>query len=52
MRAAADAELMLEAEKARMDIDPTPGDELETLIKQIMDQPKDVLDRVKKMLGN
>ena len=52
MRAAADPELMLEAEKARMDIDPTPGDELETLIKQIMDQPKDVLDRVKKMLGN
>ena len=52
MRAAADAEFMLEAEKARMDIDPTPGDELETLIKQIMDQPKDVLDRVKKMLGN
>lgn len=52
MRAAADAELMVEAEKARMDIDPTPGDELETLIKQIMDQPKDVLDRVKKMLGN
>jgi len=52
MRAAADAELMLEAEKAKMDVDPTPGDELETLIKQIMDQPKDVLDRVKKMLGN
>jgi tripartite-type tricarboxylate transporter receptor subunit TctC len=52
MRATADPELMLEAEKAKMDVDPTPGDELETLIKQIMDQPKDVLDRVKKMLGN
>jgi len=52
MRATADAELIVEAEKAKMDVDPTPGDELETLIKQIMDQPKDVLDRVKKMLVN
>jgi hypothetical protein len=35
-----------------MDVDPTPGEELEELIKKVMDQPKEVVDRVKKMLGN
>jgi len=28
------------------------GEELEELIKKVMDQPKEVVDRVKKMLGN
>jgi hypothetical protein len=35
-----------------MDVDPTPGEELEELINKVMDQPKEVVDRVKKMLGN
>lgn len=35
-----------------MDVDLTPGEELEELIKKVMDQPKEVMDRVKKMLGN
>ena len=51
-RALKDAELLIEAEKAKMDVDATPGDELEVLIKKVMDQPKDVVERVKKLLGN
>jgi tripartite-type tricarboxylate transporter receptor subunit TctC len=47
-----DPELLLETEKAKMDVDPTPGEELEELIKKVMDQPKEVVDRVKEMLGN
>ena len=45
-------ELLLEAEKGKMDVDPSPGEELEALIRNVMDQPKEVLDRVKKMLEN
>jgi len=47
-----DGELLAETQKARMDVDPTPGDELESLIKKAMDQPKKVADRVKKLLAN
>jgi hypothetical protein len=47
-----DTELLFATKKARMDVDPTPGDELENLIKKVMDQPKEVTGRVKKMLAN
>ncbi len=51
-RALKDPELLAEAEKNKMDVDPSSGDELEGLMKKVMDQPKDVIDRVKKMLEN
>jgi len=51
-RALTDPELLAEAEKNRMDVDPSSGDELEDLMKKVMDQPKNVIDRVKKMLEN
>jgi hypothetical protein len=35
-----------------MDVEPTPGEELQDLIQKVMDQPKEVIDRVKKMLEN
>jgi tripartite-type tricarboxylate transporter receptor subunit TctC len=52
VKALRDPELLVETEKAKMDVDPTPGEELEELINKVMDQPKEVVDRVKKMLGN
>jgi tripartite-type tricarboxylate transporter receptor subunit TctC len=52
MRALKDPELLKETDKANMDVDPTPGEELEDLIKKVMEQPKEVIDRVKKMLAN
>ena len=52
IKALKDPELLAEAEKGKMEVDPTPGSELEELIKNVMDQPKEVMDRVKKMLKN
>lgn len=51
-RALKDPELLVETEKGKMEVDHTPGAELEDLIKKVMDQPKEVMDRVKKLLGN
>jgi tripartite-type tricarboxylate transporter receptor subunit TctC len=47
-----DPELMAEAKKGRMDMDPSTGEELQGLLQEIMDQPKDVIDRVKKILAD
>ena len=51
-KALKDPELLREAEKGKMDVDPTSGEELEALVKKVMDQPKEVLARVRKMLDN
>ena len=49
-KALKDPELLQEAEKGKMDVDPSTGEELEALINKVMNQPKEVLARVKKML--
>ena len=41
-----------EAKRSRMDIEPTSGEELETLVRDIFDAPADVIGRAKKMLAN
>ncbi len=47
-----DEALLAEAKKKRWDLDPLTGAELETLAKEIMVQPPEVIERVKKVLGN
>jgi tripartite-type tricarboxylate transporter receptor subunit TctC len=47
-----DPELLAEAQKQRMDVDPENGDNLEKLAKRILDQPPEVIARVKKILSN
>ena len=47
-----DPEVLDEAKKGRMDVEPTSGEELESLVKQIFDSPPEVLERVKKILAN
>ena len=47
-----DPEVIEEAKKGRMDIDPATGEELEKLVKEIFDSPPDVVERVKKILAN
>ena len=47
-----DPELLAEAKKSKMDVDPSTAEELETLIKDAMSQPKEVNERVRKLLGN
>ena len=47
-----DPELLAEAKKARMEVEHTSGEELEALIKDVLDQPPEVVDQAKKLLGN
>jgi hypothetical protein len=46
-----DPALLAEAERRRLDIDPTRGEELETLAKEVMATPPDVVTKVKKIFG-
>jgi tripartite-type tricarboxylate transporter receptor subunit TctC len=46
-----DPALLSEAEKRRLEMDPGSGEELETLAKDVMAAPPDVVEKVKKMLG-
>lgn len=41
-----------EAKRSRMDIEPTSGEELEALVKDIFDAPANVIARAKKILAN
>ena len=47
-----DSEVLAETKKARMDVEPSSGEELESLVREIFDSPPAVLERVKKILGN
>jgi tripartite-type tricarboxylate transporter receptor subunit TctC len=47
-----DAALLAEAKKRNWDIDLLNGEELEALAKEIMVQPPEVIERVRKILGN
>jgi tripartite-type tricarboxylate transporter receptor subunit TctC len=48
----ADPDLLANAKKRGWDLDITKGEDLESLAKEIMVQPPEVIERVKKMLGN
>jgi tripartite-type tricarboxylate transporter receptor subunit TctC len=46
-----DPQLLAEAKKGKMDVDPTPGEELQGMVRKAMDQPPEVIEGVKKILG-
>jgi tripartite-type tricarboxylate transporter receptor subunit TctC len=50
-RAMRDPGLIEEAKKGNMDMEHTPGEDLQKLMKELMDQPREVIDRVKKVLA-
>jgi hypothetical protein len=43
---------LAEAKKQRMDVEPETGENLEKLAIKILNQPPEVLTRVKKILSN
>jgi hypothetical protein len=47
-----DPELLAEAKKGRMDVDPTSGENLEKLATRVLNHPPEVIARVKKILSN
>jgi tripartite-type tricarboxylate transporter receptor subunit TctC len=51
MKALNDPELLAIAEKQNLEIEPTHGEELEALAKEVMAQPTEVVERMKKLLG-
>lgn len=51
MKAVRDPELLEDAKKKRLELDPVSGEDLEALSKEIIAQPPDVIERMKKLLG-
>ena len=46
-----DREFLAEAKTRNLEIKPTPADKLEKLAKEIVVQPPEVIERLKKLLG-
>ena len=46
-----DPALIDEAKKSQMDMEYTSGEELQTLMKELLNQPREVIERVKKVLS-
>jgi tripartite-type tricarboxylate transporter receptor subunit TctC len=51
-KALADADLTAEAKKRGWEIEPVSGEALEAIGKKVMAQPADVIERMKRILGN
>jgi tripartite-type tricarboxylate transporter receptor subunit TctC len=51
LKTMSDPEALAEAKKGRMDVEPTSGEDLESLVKEIFDSPPEVIERAKKMLA-
>jgi tripartite-type tricarboxylate transporter receptor subunit TctC len=50
-RALKDEELLAEAKKGKMDVEFTSGEELEALVKEVLDQPAEVVEQARRILG-
>lgn len=51
MKAMTDPALLEEAKVKKMDITPTPGDELAKIARDVIDQPPDVVERIRALLS-
>jgi len=51
MKAINDPQLLAQAEKQNVEIEPTSGEELEALAREVMTQPMEVVERMKKLFG-
>jgi hypothetical protein len=47
-----DPEFLADVEKRKFELDPTPGEELEKIVKDVMSQPPETIARLKKLLGS
>jgi tripartite-type tricarboxylate transporter receptor subunit TctC len=46
-----DPELLDEAKKKRLEVDPMPGEDLEALAKEVLSANRDLIERMEKLLG-
>ncbi len=51
MKTMKDPAFLAEAKKRILELNPTSGEEMDSLIKEVMDQPPEVIERMKKLLG-
>ena len=51
MKTMADPAFLDEAKKRNLEVEPSTGEELEKLAKEVMAQPPEVIERVKKLMG-
>jgi tripartite-type tricarboxylate transporter receptor subunit TctC len=51
-RALKDPDLIAEVDRQRLDMEPSSGEEIQALIKELMEQKGEVIERVKKLLEN
>ena len=51
MKTVKDPEFLVEAKKKKLELDPVSGEELEALAKEVIAQPPEVVERMKKLLG-
>ena len=47
----ADESVIAEANKRKLEFDPTSGQELENLSKEVMSQPPEIVAKMKQLLG-
>jgi tripartite-type tricarboxylate transporter receptor subunit TctC len=51
-RALKDSQLVAEAKQSKLEIEPASGEELQALTERIMNQPAEVIERVKRLVGD
>ena len=51
LRATSDPAFVAEANKKQLDVEPIRGEELEALAKEVINQPAEVVERLKELLG-
>lgn len=51
-RALKDPDLLAEVDRQRLDMEPSSGEEIQALQKELVEQKRDVIERVKKLLEN
>lgn len=51
-KALKDSQLVAEAKQSKLEIEPASGEELQTLTERVMNQPAEVIERVKRLVGD
>ena len=52
IKTVSDPDFIAEARKGQLDPEPVNSGELESIAKQVMEQPPEIVERLKKLLGN
>ena len=50
LKTVSDEEALADAKRKNLEIDPTSGDELEKLAREVVSQPPEIVDKVKQLL--